>query len=178
MSQTAAATATPEVRISDALARPGDPESSLKAPWAWKPTWVRMPLRQQWTNAEFRARRVNLFLTAIVLLSLADLAMTLDHMTGAGMYESNPLARFILQWGTPASLAMFKCMTLLLGSWLLWRARRSVAGEIGAIVCMVVLTWLMFRWNDYSAQMAELTPHLAEIKTYHNDMWVAITTDP
>ena len=178
MSQTAAAMATPEVRVSGAVARVGDPASTLRAPSAWKPRWVRMPLRQQWANADLRARRVNLFLTAIAFLSLADLAMTLDHMTGAGMYESNPLARFILQWGTPASLAMFKCMTLLLGSWLLWRTRRSVASEIGAIICMVVLTWLMFRWNDYSAQMAELTPHLAEIRTYHNDTWVAITTDP
>lgn len=142
------------------------------------PRWLRVPLTEQWANPNFRARRVNLFLVAICFLSLADLAMTLDHMVGAGMYESNPLARFILYWGSPATLAMFKCMTLLLGCWLLWRARRTVAGEFGAVLCMVVLTWLMVRWNHYSDQMAELTPHLAEIQTYHNETWVAITTDP
>ena len=140
--------------------------------------WLRIPLSEQWANPTYRGRRVNLFLVAIVFPSLADLVMTLDHMVGPGMYESNPLARLILQWGSPATLAMFKCMTLLLGCWLLWRTRRSVASEIGALLCVVVLTWLMVRWNDYSAQMAELTPHLAEIQTYHNQTWVAITTDP
>jgi len=178
MSHTAAAMARPQPRFSDALARTGESASKSRRIRGWRPNWVQVPLREQWANPDFRARRVNLFLTAITFLSLADLVMTLDHMTGAGMYESNPLARFILQWGTPASLAMFKCMTLLLGTWLLWRTRRSVASEIGAIICMVVLTWLMFRWNDYSTQMAELTPHLAEIQAYHNETWVAITTDP
>ncbi len=170
MAHSVAAAATPEARFSDALDNPLGKGGS--------PKWVRMPLRQQWANPDFRARRVNLFLMAIVFLSLADLVMTLDHMVGPGMYESNPLARFILQFGTPATLAMFKCMTLLLGTWLLWRARRSVAGEVGAIVCMVVLTWLMFRWNHYSNEMAALTPHLAEIQAYNNDAWVAITSDP
>lgn len=166
MAQSVAASATRTARFSDALRTSGFPN------------WMRVPLRQQWANPDFRARRVNLFLLAIVFLSLADLSMTLDHMVGPGMYESNPLARFILQFGTPATLAMFKCMTLLLGTWLLWRARRSVAGEVGAILCMVVLTWLMFRWNHYSNEMTALTPHLAEIQAYNNDAWVAITSDP
>ncbi|MEQ8844185.1 MAG: DUF5658 family protein [Phycisphaerales bacterium] len=180
MSQSTAA-AVSKARFSDALGSVGSSCTPGGAPPAsgWrKPAWVSMPLHQQLTNPDCRARRVNLFLGAIAFLSLADLAMTLDHMVGPGMYESNPLARLILQWGSPASLAMFKCMTLLLGSWLLWRTRKSLASEIGAIVCMVVLTWLMVRWGHYSAQMAELTPHLAEIQTYHNDTWVAITTDP
>ncbi|MFI4881430.1 MAG: DUF5658 family protein [Phycisphaerales bacterium JB064] len=137
-----------------------------------------MSLREQWANPDFRARRINLYLVAIVFLSLADLAMTLDHMVGPGMYESNPLARLILQWGSPTTLGMFKCMTLLLGCWLLWRTRRSVASEVGAVICMVVLTWLMIRWNNYSNEMVELTPHLAEIQMYNNEAWVAITGDP
>lgn len=166
MAQSVAASATRTARFSDALGAGGFPK------------WMRVPLRQQWANPDFRARRVNLFLLAIVFLSLADLSMTLDHMVGPGMYESNPLARFILQFGTPATLAMFKCMTLLLGTWLLWRARRSVAGEVGAIVCMVALTWLMFRWNNYSTEMEALTPHLAEIQAYNGESWVAITSDP
>lgn len=120
---------------------------------------------------------MNLYLFTIAALSLADLAMTLDHMVGPGMYESNPLARLILHWGSPASLAMFKCMTLLLGCWLLWRTRHSRTAEIGAIVCLVALTWLMLRWNHYSDQMAELTPHLAEVRTYHSDAWVSVTGD-
>lgn len=175
MTQSAAVPATRSPRFSDALANAGIPTASLAR---FKPRWIRMPLREQWMSPQLRARRVNLFLLAIVFLSLADLVMTLDHMVGPGMYESNPLARYILQFGTPATLAMFKCMTLLLGTWLLWRTRRSVASEIGAILCMVVLTWLMFRWNNYSAEMAALTPHLAEIQVYNSDSWVAITSDP
>ncbi|MFI4916388.1 MAG: DUF5658 family protein [Phycisphaerales bacterium JB060] len=168
MTQSAAVTATGTDRFSDALG----PASG------WKPRWIRLSLREQWANPTLRARRVNLFLLAIVFLSLADLSMTLDHMVGPGMYESNPLARFILQWGTPATLAMFKCMTLLLGTWLLWRTRKSLASEVGAIICMAVLTWLMFRWNHYSNEMTALTPHLAEIQVYNGDSWVAITSDP
>lgn len=139
------------------------------------PTRRLWPIR--WTTPGSRGRRVNLYLIAIVLLSLADLAMTLDHMKGPGMYESNPLARLIMHWGSPASLAMFKCMTLLLGCWLLWRTRQSRAAEFGAIICLVALTWLMLRWNHYSDQMSELTPHLAEIRAYHNNTWVSVTGD-
>jgi len=116
-------------------------------------------------------------LLAIVALSLADLVMTLEHMTGPGMYESNPLARLVLQSGSPSTLAMFKTLTLLLGVWLLWRTRRSVAAEIGAALCVVVLTWLMFRWQGYSEQMALLTPRLAEIHLDANGTWVAVARD-
>ncbi|MCW5755734.1 MAG: hypothetical protein KIT54_00695 [Phycisphaeraceae bacterium] len=144
---------------------------------AGQPSRVRRAWSIPWTAAGSRGRRVAMYLIAICFLSLADLAMTLDHMKGPGMYESNPLARLIMHWGSPASLAMFKCMTLLLGCWLLWRTRHSRAAEIGAIICLVALTWLMLRWNHYSAQMAELTPHLAEVRAYHSDTWVAVTGD-
>jgi hypothetical protein len=174
MTQSVSATAARAACFSDAL---GPTDIPAPKP-VWKPRWVRMPLRAQWANPDFRARRVNMFLLAIVFLSLADLAMTLDHMVGPGMYESNPLARFILHWGSPATLAMFKCMTLLLGTWLLWRTRKSAASEIGAIICMVALTWLMVRWNHYSNEMTALTPHLAEIQMYNSESWVAITSDP
>ncbi|MEO1008797.1 MAG: DUF5658 family protein [Planctomycetota bacterium] len=126
---------------------------------------------------ESRSRRVAVLLLAIVAMSIADLVMTIEHMVGPGMYESNPLARMILEFGTPTTLAMFKAMTTLIGLWLLWKTRRSKAGEIGAIICLVVLTWLMVRWKVYSDQMTLLTPRLAEIQYDLGQNWVMFRGD-
>lgn len=44
-----------------------------------------------------RSRRVIVLLAAIIVLSAADLAITLFHLKTMGMMEANPIARFLIE---------------------------------------------------------------------------------
>ena len=46
-----------------------------------------------------RSRRVILLIVGIVVLSLADLIVTLWHLTSVGMAEANPIAAWIIAAG-------------------------------------------------------------------------------
>src|SRR5262245_42434551 len=102
-----------------------------------------IPLRwhspRGWTTAPARARRVTILLWAVLLLSAGDLAMTLEYATSVGLIESNPVARMIMTYGTRWSVVWFKCLSLLLGVAILFKLRRTRAGEFGAWVCFIAL---------------------------------------
>lgn len=101
-----------------------------------------------------RSTRVASLVAAVMLMSLADLYMTLTFVTSVGMHESNPLARAMMSYGSPAVLVVWKLASVILGAGILLWARRKPAAEIGAWVCFLVLTWLMIRWMFYSDYMA------------------------
>jgi hypothetical protein len=82
-------------------------------------------------------------------MSLADLVMTLTHLTTIGMLEANPIARWIMQMQSPSLLVLWKVGTLGVAVAILLRARRLTCGEIAAWICAAVLLWLMVRWSVY-----------------------------
>jgi hypothetical protein len=94
-------------------------------------------------------------LAGVVVLSLADLVITLTHMRGAGLLEANPLVVLLVRsTGSSLSLVCFKLLTLLICVGLLYRVRHHVQGEIAAWCALLILVGLAFIWDRYSREMS------------------------
>lgn len=124
-----------------------------------------------------RRTRVLLLIAAIGVMSLADLAMTLTYMSSVGMLESNPIARAMVQWGGPALLIAWKLLTVGIASVILAAARRTLVGELGAVLGCAMLGWLMFHWVEYIDHAHVLTPALCSLSSGAIPDWVQVT-DP
>lgn len=124
-----------------------------------------------------RPMRVVALLTGVVLLSLGDLSMTLTHVRSVGMFEGNPLARHVINLNSPPALAAWKLATLVLAVGILFRVRHTRAGELGAWVCVAVLTWLTLRWVDYSDEVSALDPAATANAARHDPRWVVMAPE-
>lgn len=115
-------------------------------------------------------------LACIVLMSVADLKMTLAHVTSVGMVEENPIARFLMLYGGVWSVIAWKVCTVWIGVWLLWRLRAHRSAELGAWFGAIALSLLCVHWSRYNAQVSSLTP---EILALHHARaqgeWVVLT---
>src|SRR5262245_53029298 len=108
-----------------------------------------------------RSRRVCILLAGILVMSLADLDMTLSYARSLGLLEGNPIARLVMTYGSAWVLALWKIASVALCVFILFRARRTRYAEVAAWVCFVVLVWLSVRWMIYNDQMPLLTNYLA-----------------
>jgi hypothetical protein len=124
-----------------------------------------------------RSKRVIALLFGVVLMSLGDLYMTLQHLTQIGMLEDNPLAHAIMQYGSSWGLAAWKLCTVILAAGILFGARRRFSAELGALFCCVVLTWLMVRWVDYSDHLTSITRDAPELVQRDDARWVSMPPD-
>lgn len=115
-----------------------------RAPHAW------------WAFAATRSRRVTALVLGIIALSLFDLHLTLTYLQSGGMIESNPLARLVMSYGSPAALGLWKAASVGLATWILIRARTHRSAEIAAWIGIAVLTWLALQWSGYSAVADDL----------------------
>lgn len=131
------------------------------------------PASHIWGSAG-RPARVLALLIAVVLLSLGDLYMTLVHLLNFGMLEGNPLARAIMERGSPTALVAWKLLTVGFAVAVLFAARRRWAAEAGALFCCVVLTWLTFQWAGYSEQISRLTRELNLLAAQDEPRWVSM----
>lgn len=101
-----------------------------------------------------RPRRVVILLVGIVILSVADLIITLTHLEALGMAEANPLARFIIEHThSPLSLVSFKLLTVLVCVGLLYKVRRHLQAEIAAWCALAILACMSAMWFSYSRNM-------------------------
>lgn len=128
------------------------PESDASSPpagpgWASPKGWIR-----RLGEAPPRSRRIGILLVAVLLISLADLDMTLAYASSGGMLEANPIARAVMSYGSSKVLAAWKLLSLLLCTWILFRARGKVLTEVATWVCFGALVWLSFRWESYNEQ--------------------------
>ena len=122
-----------------------------------------------------RAARLAGLIAGILLLSFADLYMTLVHLKGIGMSEANPLARSVIEYNSASALIAWKVCTVGLAVSILIYARHRRAAEIAALFCCCVLLWLTVRWSHYNSNIAHLTTELNFAATEENDpSWVAI----
>ena len=126
-------------------------------------------------SPEVRARRVVALLVCVIVFSVADLYLTTTHLQSAGMIEGNPIARAIMGLNSTVALSLWKALTVGLGVWILYAARRSRAGEAGAWVCFVVLWLLMVRWMTYSDEIVQLMPHMGQIGEISEGRWMSFT---
>lgn len=93
-----------------------------------------------------RGWRVALLGLAIALMSAVDLYLTLLYVTHMGMNEMNPLARAMMEYQSPALLAMWKGGTVALCVGILLFIRKQRSAEMGAWVACLFLGWLMSHW--------------------------------
>lgn len=134
-------------------------------------TWATFSARWA-TLGQARERRVFILLIGVVVMSMGDLFMTLTHLKGPGMLEANPLARGIMGYNSALGLTLWKCLTLSLGIGILIWARRTVAGEVGAWICCLALTWLTFQWHTYNHRASELTPYVTLLAEGGDVRWM------
>lgn len=121
-----------------------------------------------------RALRVWVLMVAIVLMSIADLYMTLTHLNGVGMGEANPLARWIIGYGSPWLLGLWKFACIGLACLIFTIARHRWSGEAACWACCAVLTALTMHWMAYSTEASALTTHMHLIAAGEASNWVRI----
>jgi Na+/phosphate symporter len=105
---------------------------------------------------ERRAFRVIALIAAIVVLSIADLHMTLMFLRGVGMSEGNPIARWIISHNSGELLIVYKLGLVALGCFLFYAARRTRLAEVGCWFCFAMLIWLTMQWASYATEMADV----------------------
>ncbi len=102
-------------------------------------------------NRGARGRRVMVLLGAIVILSLADLAVTLGHLQSIGMAEANPVAAYLIRvTDSPWALVAFKVLTVAVCVALLYRARRHWQGEVASWLALSILVGVSVLWHYYA----------------------------
>lgn len=103
-----------------------------------------------------RHARVVAALATVVTLSMVDLYLTLVFATNTGMIESNPIARAIMETGSAWGVVLWKFATVAVAVALLYRARLTRIGELGAWLCVAVLTWLTCHWITFSREASAI----------------------
>ena len=104
-----------------------------------------------------RSSRVLLLLGCILILSGADLLLTIIHLQQFGLAESNPIVVFLVEtFRSLWVLAAFKFATVATCMGFLFRARHHVVGEFGAWLATIILTLVLMVWYDYSDTIEEL----------------------
>ncbi|MGP1273192.1 MAG: DUF5658 family protein [Phycisphaerales bacterium] len=96
-----------------------------------------------------RPTRVLTLVIAAILLGLADLAITMTYLLNIGMFESNPVARLVINSGSPAMVVGFKLGTMLVTSWIVVATRRRWQAEAVAWISVAVLSVLFVHWLGY-----------------------------
>lgn len=145
---------------------PGVPSiPALSLPWHWA------------FGPRHRTARIVGLLAGILLLSLADLYMTLLYLKSFGMAEVNPFARAIIEHNSPAGLILWKLCTVSLAIGILFYARRRATAEFAALFCCGVLLWLTLRWASYNTQVSDYTRDLNSIAASPDDpAWVSMNS--
>ena len=120
-----------------------------------------------------------LLIVAIVIMSVGDLLLTLTYLQHLGMAESNPLARLVLDFQSPALLVVWKMATVAACSAILLWKSTSRSAEIGAWAGTFILTALMVHWSTY-VKIAPPVPPIETASLFAGDeRWMTLTpTEP
>ncbi len=122
-----------------------------------------------------RSRRVILLIVGVVGLSLADLILTLWHLTSRGMVEANPIAAWIITTtGSASLLTVYKLLTVGVCAGLLYRLRAHVEGEIGAWCAVMILVVVFFHWGNYTRQLDHVENFTLAQQDAFGDAWLML----
>ncbi len=124
-----------------------------------------------------RTRRIVLLLVAIFAMSAFDLLFTLTYLQGVGMVEVNPVARKVMEFGSPTLLSVWKlgivggaCLVVYLG-------RQARVAEAGAWFACLALMALTLHWLRYIDSASDITPYLEVVKEVSGGQWLAMTPE-
>ena len=102
-------------------------------------------------EAIHRSQRVTWLLVGVVLLSMADLFLTITYLTTVGMSEGNPIAVWLLSATNSVwPLILYKVGTVTVCVLLLYVNRFRRQGELASWCAMLILVALSIWWNQYS----------------------------
>ena len=124
-----------------------------------------------------RARRVNMLIIGIIVLSLVDLIATLVQLRSVGMVEANPLAFYIIaSTQSSVSLICYKLLTVTVCVVLLHRLRHSLQSEIASWVCISVLSMLTLHWHLYNThtQKVEFLASIVDGDGVTHERWLTL----
>ena len=103
-----------------------------------------------------RSRRVTVLILGIILLSAADLVVTLAYARGGGMMEANPIVLYLVRaTQSPWALGAYKVLTVGICVALLFRLRKHAVSEAAAWCAVAILAAMSVMWHHYSATMDE-----------------------
>ena len=121
-----------------------------------------------------RSVRVGALIVGILVLSAADLYMTLLHLSVGGLLESNPIARAVMSHSAASTIALWKIGTVLFSCGVMWWARERRLGELAAWCCLAVLAALTVRWMVYADGIHVMTPAIVEPELIRHPHWVML----
>jgi len=103
---------------------------------------------------DLRSKRVIVLLAGIILLSIADLVVTLVHLRTIGMAEANPIAAWLIRsTQSPWVLMAYKALTVGICVSVLYRFRRCATGEIASWIGVLILAGMALLWSCYSSAL-------------------------
>ncbi len=149
-----------------AIARPGARTATSVA--------LQTPELSRRTLVRTREARVLWLIFSIIVLSLADLHMTLEHVTMIGMSEGNPLARLIMSTNSPGALVAWKLTSVAAACLAFYAGRKKMIGELAAWFCCGVLIWLTIRWNTYATELAGVCPQVYTMYQADTGLWITM----
>lgn len=123
-------------------------------------------------RADRRSVRVALLTLGIGLMSLADLYITLTYLRTVGMGEGNPIARYVIEHGSPGLLVFWKCASVACACLIFLKYRRRAVAEVAAWLGFGVLVWLLLQWIAYADEAWRLTPALHVLSDAEPALWV------
>ena len=106
------------------------------------------------TQVGQRSHRVVMLLGLVFVLSLGDLYSTMTIARSIGMFELNPIARYLLASGNTAALVLYKLGTVGIAVGLLLKLRHHRMGEVGTWVLVILMTGITLYWHQYSTTIA------------------------
>jgi len=122
-----------------------------------------------------RMRRVIVLLSGVVLLSIADLVITLTHLQTTGMMEANPIAAFLIRSTQSVwALASFKLFTMAICVSVLFVLRRRFEGELAAWVAVLILSGMCVQWHAYSSHFDDANEVVMAQAGNYGDGWLTI----
>lgn len=117
-----------------------------------------------------RATRIAAILMLVVIVSVADLYLTVMFLRNGGMAEGNPIARWVMSSGCAWLLSLWKVALVGFTCAVLWRFRTRRSAEVASWVCFLMMSWLVFQWSSYTERVADVVN--AEPEVTQTTSWV------
>ncbi len=109
--------------------------------------------------------RVAVLLGLIAVLNFIDLSYTLLAQRVGLLREMNPIAANFLNLGLEPSLICYKVLTLLVGSAILWKVRRSAWAPRACWLLIVVYVWLSIVWCVWTRDFSTVVENDVRVPT-------------
>lgn len=140
----------------------GEPSHRLSRVWT---TWFAS-----------RQGRVALLLMAVILISIADLVMTLTYAMSVGMMEVNPIAHAIMTSGSPLLVVLWKTATAGLGISILYRTRSTRFSEGATWICFLGMVMLLAHWISFNNQIVHCADEVSALGGSDVPNWVRMSS--